>query len=229
MTPDGIINPDIAQETGTNYELGSTLSLDDNNFKINVALYRMAIKNLLVSQRIGDDQYVGRNAGSTKHQGIELELNYRLNLNPKLQLIPFLNYTYSNHKFVEFIDEENDYSGNPLTGVPKHRMTTGLQMQWRNGLYWNTTHQYVGSIPLTDGNTLSSTSYNLLNSKIGYSKQLSHTFSIGLDLGINNITNTKYAQSVLINARSFGGREPRYFYPGNNRNFYGSLLLNYRL
>ena len=229
LTPEGVINPDIAQETGTNYELGSELSLDNNNLKIEVALYRMAIKNLLVAQRVGDDEFIGKNAGSTKHQGIELDLNYKLTLSPKFQITPFMSYSYSNHKFVEFIDGDDDFSGNPLTGVPNHRLNTGLQMQWRNGLYWNTTHQYVGKIPLTDANTLSSASYNLLNTRMGYKKQLSHTITIGFDFGINNLTDTHYAQSVLINASSFGGSAPRYFYPGNDRNFYGSLLLNYRL
>ena len=229
LTPEGVINPDIAQETGTNYELGSKLSLDNNNLKIEVALYRMTIKNLLVAQRVGEDEFIGKNAGSTKHQGIELDIYYKLNLSPKFQITPFLSYSYSNHKFVEFIDGENDYSGNPLTGVPNHRLNSGLQMQWRNGLYWNTTHQYVSEIPLTDANTLLSTSYNLLNTRMGYKKQLSHAITIGLDFGINNITDAKYAQSVLINASSFGGNAPRYFYPGNNRNYYGSLLLNYRL
>ena len=229
LTPEGVINPDIAQETGTNYELGSQLSLDNNNLKVEVALYRMAIKNLLVAQRVGEDEFIGKNAGSTKHQGIELDVNYKLTLSPKFQITPFMSYSYSNHKFVEFIDGDDDFSGNPLTGVPKHRMHSGFQMQWRNGLYWNTTHQYVGKIPLTDANTLSSASYNLLNTRMGYKKQLSHTITIGLDFGINNLTDTHYAQSVLINASSFGGRAPRYFYPGNERNFYGSLLLNYRL
>jgi iron complex outermembrane receptor protein len=229
LTPDGVINPDIAQETGTNYELGSQLSMDNNNLKIEVALYRMAIKNLLVAQRVGEDEFIGKNAGSTKHQGIELDVNYKLAITPKMQLIPFVSYSYSNHRFVEFIDGDNDYSGNPLTGVPAHRLNSGLQMQWRNGLYWNTTHQYVGAIPLTDANSISSESYHLLNTRIGYKKQLSYTLSIGVDFGINNITDTHYAQSVLINASSFGGNAPRYFYPGNDRNYYGSLLLNYRL
>jgi iron complex outermembrane receptor protein len=229
LTPEGVINPDIAQETGTNYELGSQLSLDNNNLKVEVALYRMAIKNLLVAQRVGEDEFIGKNAGSTKHQGIELDVNYKLTLSPKFQITPFMSYSYSNHKFVEFIDGDDDFSGNPLTGVPKHRLNSGLQMQWRNGLYWNTTYQYVGEIPLTDANTLSSKSYNLLNTRMGYKKQLSHTITIGLDFGINNLTDTHYAQSVLINASSFGGRAPRYFYPGNDRNFYGSLLLSYRL
>jgi len=229
LTPDGIINPDIAQETGTNYEVGTQLSLANNNLKLDVAIYRMDIKNLLVAQRVGDDQYIGKNAGSTKHQGLELDLNYRIRLAPKLLLTPFVAYSFSHHKFVEFLDGDNDYSGNPLTGVPEHRLNSGLQIRMGNGFYWNTTHQHVGRISLTDANTLSSEGFDLLHTRLGYKKQLTSNFSLGIDFGINNFTNTKYAQSVLINASSFGGNEPRYFYPGNDRNYYGGVALGYQL
>jgi len=183
----------------------------------------------LVAQRVGEDEFIGKNAGSTKHQGLEINLNYKIEITPKLHLTPFVAYSFSHHKFIEFIDGENIYSGNPLTGVPEHRFNSGVQLRMGNGLYWNTTHQHVGRISLTDANTLSSEGYNLLHTRLGYKKQLTKQFSIGVDFGINNLGNTKYAQSVLINAVGFGGSEPRYFYPGNDRNFYGGLLLNYNL
>jgi len=229
LTPDGVINPEIAQETGTNYELGSGLSLANNALKIDISLYRMDIKNLLVAQRVGEDEYIGKNAGRTKHQGVELDINYRIKLADKLFFSPFISYSFSNHKFVEFIDRDNDFSGNPLTGVPEHRMINGIQFKIGDGFYWNTTHQYVGRISLNDANTLSSDGYNLLHSRIGYKKQLTPQFSLGLNFGVNNLTDTKYAQSVLINAVGFGGNEPRYFYPGNDRNFYGGIQLMYKL
>ncbi|WKX77728.1 TonB-dependent receptor family protein [Zobellia laminariae] len=197
LTPEGVINPDIAQETGINYELGGQFNLFKKNLHVDLAVYRMDIKNLLVDQRIGEDQYIGKNAGSTKHQGIDLELSYTIALTPQLQLRPFINYTLSDFSFVEFIDGENDFSGNPLTGVPKNRLNSGLQMQMNNGFYWNTTHQYVDKISLTDANTLYSDAFNVLNTKIGYRKELSSRFTIGLNFGINNIFDTKYAQSVL--------------------------------
>ncbi|WP_400070929.1 TonB-dependent receptor family protein [Zobellia russellii] len=229
LTPEGVINPDIAQETGMNYEIGGLFNFFNKNFRVDVAIYRMDIKNLLVDQRIGEDQYVGKNAGSTKHQGIDLELSYAIKLSPQLQLRPFINYTLSDFSFVEFIDEDNDFSGNPLTGVPKNRLNSGLQLQMKNGFYWNTTHQYVDQISLTDANTLYSDEFNVFNSKIGYRKQLSARFSIGFDFGVNNIFDTKYAQSVLINATGFGGSEPRYYYPGNGRNWYGGLKLGMKI
>ncbi|WP_289037395.1 TonB-dependent receptor [uncultured Zobellia sp.] len=229
LTPEGVINPDIAQETGMNYEIGGLFNFFNKNFRVDVAIYRMDIKNLLVDQRIGEDQYVGKNAGSTKHQGIDLELSYAIKLSSQLLLRPFINYTLSDFSFVEFVDEDNDFSGNPLTGVPKNRLNSGLQLQMKNGFYWNTTHQYVDQISLTDANTLYSDEFNVLNSKIGYRKQLSARFSIGFDFGVNNIFDTKYAQSVLINATGFGGSEPRYYYPGNGRNWYGGLKLGMKI
>ena len=189
----------------------------------------MNVKNLLVAERIGDDQYIGKNAGKTKHQGLELSINYTLSISSKIQLTPFINYTGNDHKFIEFIDKGVDFSGNPLTGVPKHRITSGVQMRLFTNFYWNTVHQYVGAIPLTDANSLSSDSFNVYNTRMGYQKKLSDKFSIGVDFGINNLFNIVYAQSVLINTQAFGGSEPRYFYPGNERNYYGSLRLGYRL
>jgi len=229
LTPDGVINPDIAQETGTNYELGSQLFLLKNNLHLLVAVYQMDVKNLLVAERIGDDQFVGRNAGKTRHQGLEAAINYRWDLASGLRITPFMNYTYNQHSFVEFVDGDDDFSGNPLTGVPKHRLNSGLQLQFKDHLFWNTTHQYVSSIPLTDANSLYSDPFHVFATKWRYEQKLSSSFSLGFALGINNLFNVRYAQSVLINTQAFGGAEPRYYYPGNNRNYYTSIRLRYTL
>ncbi|MRI01450.1 TonB-dependent receptor plug domain-containing protein [Kriegella sp. EG-1] len=229
LTPEGVINPDISQETGINYEIGSQLHFFDKKLSLNIALYQMNITNLLVAERVNDDQYIGKNAGKTRHKGVELSLSYHLNLGAKVYITPFINYTYNNHKFIEFIDEGEDYSGNPLTGVPKNSVTSGLQTQFFNNFYWNTTYQYVGSIPLTDANSLSSDSYGIVHTKIGFQKRMTSNFTLGIDFGVNNLFDKVYAQSVLINTQGFGGSEPRYFYPGNGINYYSGLRLGYRL
>ena len=229
LTPDGVINPDIDQETGMNYELGTHLFLHDKRFYLNLALYQMDIKNLLVAQRVGDDQFIGKNAGKTRHRGLEITMNYRWDLSPQIQITPFINYTLSDHEFIEFIDGDNDFSGNPLTGVPKQRRTAGLQMQFFRDFYWNIVHQHVSEIPLTDANTLESDPFTVFTTRLGYRKKLSERFTVGMDLGINNVFDKVYARSVLINTQGFGGSEPRYYYPGDARNFYGSLRLGYHL
>lgn len=231
LTPDGIINTDIVQETGTNYEIGIEHKSKDDRLKLDVAFYLMPINNLLVAKRVGDNQYIGRNAGKTKHQGVDLDWSYRINLTNKITILPFISYTYSNHKFVDFIDEEADadYSENALTGVPKNKINSGIQTNFGNGLFVNITHQFIDEIPLTDANSLYSDSFNLLNIKVGYKNQITEKLRVGIDLGINNLTDTKYAQSVLINATGFEGNAPRYFYPGNTINYYGGIKLNYTL
>ena len=229
LTPDGVINPDIAQETGTNYELGTNLYLDDRRLQLNLTVYQMNIKNLLVGERINEDQFVGKNAGKTRHRGLEVGLSYDWNISKNLQLSPFINYTLTDHSFVAFIDEAQDFSGNPLTGVPKQRRTSGIQLRLFQNFYWNTTHQHVSEIPLTNAADLYSDPFTVFNSRLGYLKKLSEHFTLGFDLGINNLFDKLYAQSVLINTQGFGGREPRYFYPGDAQNYYGSLRLGYQL
>ena len=188
----------------------------------------MNIKNLLVGERINEDQFVGKNAGQTRHRGLEIGLSYHWNISKDIQLTPFVNYTLTDHSFLEFIDEGDDFSGNPLTGVPKQRSTSGIQFRLFENFYWNTTHQHVGKIPLTNAADLYSDPFTVFNTRLGYQKKLSEHFTIGVDLGVNNLFDKVYAQSVLINTQGFGGREPRYFYPGDERNYYGSLRLGYK-
>lgn len=227
LTPDGIINPDIAQETGTNYELGTEWLLFKNNLSMNLTLYLMDVKNLLVAQRVGEDQYIGRNAGKTRHQGLEIDLQYRNKLSQSITFSPYLSYTLNDHSFVDFVDGDNDYSGNPLTGVPKHRLSSGIDFRHKNGLQLNLTHQFVDEIPMTDANSIRSDSFNVFHAKLGFRTAISSHVNLGLNAGINNVFNTNYAQSVLINAVGFGGAQPRYYYPGNRLNYFGGLQLNY--
>ncbi len=229
LTPDGLINPDIKQETGWNYEVGTKFSSKDARLWLSMAVFRMDIKNLLVAERVGEDQFIGRNAGQTRHQGLELDLNYLFSLNSDLNITPFLSYTFSNHKFVDFVDGEEDYSGNPLTGVPANRFNLGFKVAHQKGFFWNNTYQYVGTIPLRDDDSISSDAFGVYNTRIGYRIPSSGQLGIELNFGINNVFDTLYAQSVLINAGSFGGNEPRYFYPGNDRNYYGNISIRYSL
>lgn len=228
LTPDGVINPDIAQETGTNYELGTDLYLNDRKFHLNMTIYQMNVRNLLVAERVAEDQFIGKNAGKTRHRGIEIAMDYTWVLSPRLQIAPFLSFTLNDHEFVEFIDQGEDFSGNPLTGVPKQMRTAGIQSQFLDGFYWNIAHRHVSEIPLTDANSLQTEAFVVFTTRMGYRKPLSEKFTVGIDFGINNILDEQYAESVLINAGSFGG-EPRYYYPGNPRNFYGSLRVGWRL
>ena len=229
LNPDGLVNPDISQEKGMNYELGGKGSWLKRRMQGSLAIYQMDIEGLLVAERVDEDQFIGRNAGKTRHRGLEASLQYLIPTGSAWSLSPFFSYTLNDHVFREFTDGDSDYSGNPLTGVPRHRVYAGMQVNADAGWYWNSNYQFVDAIPLTDGNTESSDPYHLVNTQFGYRTQWGEHLNIGLELGVNNVFDTRYASSVLINARGFGGSEPRYFYPGNGRNYYAGLLLLYNL
>lgn len=228
LTPDGIINPDLNQEKGWSYELGGVLQLLKRKLNLGLSLYQMDITDLLVAERIDEDLFIGRNAGKTKHQGIELDASFLGNINSSWSLMPRLSYSYSNHTFVDFVDGDNDFSGNDLAGVPRHRINSGLTLRNTNGFVFNLSHQFVDAIPLTDANTLFSESFNVFNLQLRYRTALWDKFNIGFNFGINNLFDTNYAQSVLINAIGFGGAEPRFFYPGNGINYFSGIQLQYR-
>ncbi len=227
LTPEGIINPDIGPETGWNYEVGTDIYFFNRNLHLQSAAYLLSISNLLVAERVGNDQFIGRNAGKTHHRGLEFQANYSFNIASGFEINPFINAEFNFHKFLDFVDEADDFSGNDLTGVPDKKITAGIRVYHNSGIGISSNFRHIGSQPITDSNSLYSNSYNLLNIQAEYKKAIADAFYIRLSAGINNVTNSMYASSILINASGFGGSEPRYYYPGLPRNYYSSLQIQY--
>lgn len=227
LTANGTINSNIKPESGYNFEIGGKFYLLDKKLYTEFSLYRMQINDLLVAQRIGDDQYVGVNAGETLHQGIELFADYNLQIIPSLSLNPFFSASVGKYEFRDFLDNNNDFSGNDLTGVPSKTINTGIMFNSTTGLYLSADYQFVDRIPLNDANTIYSNSYKIINLKTGYRLELSKGLSSKIAFGINNIGNEKYASMVLVNATSFGNTAPRFYYPGLPINYYGNISFEY--
>ncbi|MBF8151139.1 TonB-dependent receptor [Winogradskyella sp. F6397] len=228
LTPEGVINPDLGPETGINYELGTEVFLLDRKLKFELSAYLLDIQNLLVADRIGDDQYIGRNAGQTEHKGIELSVSYTQIFENSFTLAPYLNAEITDNRFIDFVDDQTDYSGNTLTGVPDTKVNGGVHFGYKNFVL-NTNFLHVGDMPLNDANTLYSDDYTVFNTKLSYRSKLSDHFSIEINTGINNFTDEHYASSVLINAIGFGNSEPRYYYPGMPRNWFSGFKIAYSI
>ena len=227
LLPGGQINTDLEPETGWNYEIGTRGTLLNSKLQFSIALYRLDVRNLLVARRTAQDQFIGINAGQTLHDGLELDLSSNLIDKEKFKLNAFFNYSLNNYKFEDFVDGDNDFSGNDLTGVPSDILNAGLDFNSKIGVYGTINFQYVGQQPITDSNSLYSDSYNLTNIKIGFQKSISEKLKLNVFYGLDNVFDEDYASQILINARSFGGSQPRYFYPGNPVNYYTGLNINY--
>ncbi|MBW1294497.1 TonB-dependent receptor domain-containing protein [Aquimarina litoralis] len=229
LLPDGDFNPDIKPEVGWNYEIGTRYQLLNNKLYGSFSIYSLRVKDLLVSRRTEEDNFFAINAGRTEHNGIEGILNYQLLTSENKQLLLILNGTLNDYKFDDFVDLDNDFSGNDLTGVPSHIINVGLDYVTQKGLYGNLNFQQVGTMPANDDNTVYSDSYELLHGKIGYRNEIGAHIVYDIFLGANNIFDTNYIAQLQINARGFGGTAPRYFYPGLPFNMYGGINIKYRL
>jgi iron complex outermembrane receptor protein len=227
LTPQGQINTNLAPETGINYEAGFKGNWLEKKWYTEISVFSIQIKNLLVAQRIGPDQYVGINAGKTNHNGMEFLTNYRFLMGSKLQVKPYINGALNFFKFDRFINDNVDFSGNELPGVPKYTVNFGVDVQSNSGFEFFSNYRSVGEIPLNDENSNYTDRYNLLNFKTGYSFKIIDDILLNVYAGVNNALDEHYAASVVTNAVGFGGAAPRYYYPGNPRNYYGGLQLNY--
>ena len=230
LTPDGLINTDIGAESGWNFEWGFRSNLSDA-ISLDLSIYNMIVDDLLVNRveediNTGFDQIVLVNAGKTNHFGSDILLNASLLSSSNASLDASVTYSYQNYKFNDFFDEDaqEDYSGNVLTGTVPHRFYNTLRGRF-SMLYFNLSHQYVDEMPMRDDNSVFSDSYNLLNLKLGLTSRADTDTRWEIYGGINNLADQLYAPMVLINAGSFGGNAPRYFYPGQPRNFFAGIKL----
>ena len=228
LTPDGVYNPDIRPETGWNYETGITFQFPRER-QLRLTCYRMDIRNLLVARRTGLDQFIGVNAGRSLHQGIELSGRYPWNPIDRHHLLLSGQGSFQPYRFVDFVDGDDDFSGNRLTGSPRYVARVRLQHVWelRGAWQWENQldQQWVGDQPITDANDLFADGYAVSNWRSSLRLPRIKRLDTHFYVGISNLFDARYAAMLNINARAFGGREPRYFYPGLPRHFYVGLRL----
>ena len=224
LDENGIVNPDIKPETGWNYELGFIGTINKNKLSYKLNLYYMDIKNLLVAQRTSFDTFTGVNAGRTTHPGLEATINFPLLRSQNLTITSSNNFSKYWYIFKEFNNRGNDYSQNKLTGVPTHTTYSKIKFDFKNYIA-QVSLQNIGKIPMNDSNELFTNSYSVIDLKLSRLYSLKN-LGINISTGINNLFDKKYASGIVINARGFGGSDPRYYYPGLPRNYFISLNLS---
>ncbi|GAA0872991.1 TonB-dependent receptor [Gangjinia marincola] len=230
LLPQGSFNPDISPERGWNLELGTSLSLLKSKLNLTASVYRLWVDDLLVSRRTALDEAFAINAGQTLHTGIETLVNLNVLNTPSWEVSPMASaafYLYEFEDFQEIVGEELiNYNGNQLTGVPQGVYNVSTQFKHASGIFGNVVLQHVGEIPVNDMNTVFSDSYSLINTRLNYKREVSKPIDVVVFFGINNMFDTNYVSQLQVNARGFGGNEPRYFYPGLPRNYYVGIQVS---
>jgi iron complex outermembrane receptor protein len=229
LQPEGNINPEIKPETGIQYELGARLFLREKRFELDATLYQIDLQNLLVTKRLTEDQFTGINAGKTNHKGIELAMKKELFNLKKFpgNLTTGLSYFRSVNRFIDFYDNGNNYNGNLLPGIPKQTLAILLKWLLHNNTEITSDFNYNGNQYLDDSNNLTYPGYCIINFKVKTSFNLNKQIKIVVYGGIKNLTDTNYASMLIVNALSLGNNEPRFYYPGQPRNFYSGIQFSF--
>jgi len=228
-TSDGDINETLEAEKGINYELGLRGNFFDNKISVDATGFFMRQYETIVSQTLQGGNATFRNAGSTRQMGVEAMLGWLVFNTPGAlfeQLRFRTSLTYHDFIFDEYEkasgQENQDFSGNQLTGTAPFISVNTIDLSLGNGLYCFFSHNFTDEIPLNDSNTVYSRSYHLVNAKLGW--EGINILGAGLEVfvGSNNLLNEQYSLGNDLNA--FGNR---YFNPSPTRNYYGGINIKF--
>ena len=227
LLPEGIRNDQLRPEKGWNLELGLRGDVWDKRFAFDLTGYVLWVRDLLVTKRITEEIFTGINAGRSFHAGLESLVNWTLIrgrvTGTGLHLVH--SFQYSGNRFVEFVDDDADYSGTELPGIPDYKSHLSLKWLTRLAIETSLSLHMVGKQYLADDNQGVYEAYQTLDWNLSYARDLSSRFGFSAAFGINNLLDQSHASMILINAPSFGGGPPRYYYPGMPRNIYFMLSL----
>ncbi|MGW8121730.1 TonB-dependent receptor [Roseivirga echinicomitans] len=222
-TNEGSINRSIQPEKGTNYEWNVRGNLMDNRLSFDMAIFRFDLKESISSYTNNDGVVLFRNAGKNTQQGLEIQLLgewIKDEEQPLRNLSTSLSYTLHAFEYENYVNNNNDFSGNALPGTAKNVLALQVNASFIYDLDVNLSYQYSDAIPLNDANTVYSRPYNLWNINYSYDIPKKKKTQWELFGGVNNIFDVDYSLGNDLNA--FGNR---YFQPAPGRNYFMGVRL----
>lgn len=216
-------NQDLSPEFGWNKEIG--LRKQFGNFLFAEAGYfDFRMKDAIVRRQNEAGQEYFVNSGETVQKGLEFLLESK-NFDLKNDFLSQFKFRFSGNvydfKFKNYKQNENDFSGNDLTGVPKTSLNSLLNFTFFNKLSVDYSHFYTSKMPLNDANSVWSDAYLIGNIQFRFPVKIDKT-KVNLFLQIQNLYNEDYVLGFDINA--FGNR---YYNPAAKRNFILGMNVNF--
>ncbi|MBN3581235.1 TonB-dependent receptor [Algoriphagus aestuarii] len=222
-TNEGSLNLDLEAEKGLNTEFGFRLGKDRLN--IEATAFYFQLKQTITTYTNEQGVVLFRNAGATDQKGLEAAIDYAIIQNSASAIRDLkIGTAFTGHyfKFKDYQKQDNDYSGNDLTGVAPNTLVSRIDLRTAPGIYLNFTHQFTDKMPLNDANTVYQDSYNLVNLRFGWAKWIGKAWEIEAFGGVDNLLDESYSLGNDLNP--FGGR---YYQPAPTRNWYGGIKVGF--
>ncbi len=226
---DGGVSDLLLPENGWQRELGLIYKSKSNRFLISSSVFYNSVMNQIITKRITEEQFIKINAGESSFFGVEARLSHLLINEDQLTSRLGLSYAWSDFSFDDFTDDGVILDGNRIPGISKHKASLVLSGKVFNRFSYRADLLVNGELPMNDQNTKYYDGYEVLNLTLSYHQKISERFDINLTAMADNLLNQSYASMILVNAPSFGGADPRWYYPGAPRSLRFGFELNYNL
>ncbi|HYD22835.1 MAG TPA: TonB-dependent receptor, partial [Flavipsychrobacter sp.] len=225
LAPTGsYINTKLRPVNGWNYETGLRGYLLNGRLYYDMCGFYFTLDNTIVQRRdsAGGDYYI--NGGGTRQLGLEMQVNYRVLVYSGIvnTLTVEAAYTKYDFRYRDFMQFNNDYSGNYLPGIPANAFAMSVDLLTTFNAYLNLNLYYNDIIPLSDNNSIYDHSYALVNIRIGY-RYMAARWGIDVFTGCNNLLNENYSLGNDVNAAG-----NRFYNVAPGINYFGGVLLSYK-
>lgn len=213
-------NPDLDPEKADNYEIGLRGKLIGSRLDYDITGYRTDIKDMLVAD---DEREVYVNAGEVRVQGVESTIGCIVGDSWRFDVA----HTYAVNEYTDFINSDDDFSGNTLRASPEHHLdarTTWMPISGLSAeLEWNSISSYYTNDDNDADPDGKATRPDLFNLRLSYERGPWTLWGTVL-----NLLDSKYAERVTYSSPSRysdGGREYRV---GEPITFYAGLSYTFK-
>ena len=209
----GALNFNLEAEKANSIELGYRFG--KNKWYFDITAYYQELKNAITREQITGEQFQYNNSGLITFKGLEWLASYNFKL-ASIILEPNFSGTYTRYTYVDFIQEDADYSGNQVPGISPvnanfwinamiDRLTIVPEVFYRSDMFFN------------DENTVQGNEYLLVNIYMEYQYLLKYG-SLKGRLGVRNITNEVFSSFIQANAV-----RDKFYNPAPGRSFFVGL------
>ena len=106
--------------------------------------------------------------------------------------------------------------------MPKNIIAVLADVQFKKGIYFNSTWYYADKIFLDDANAVSADAYHLIGCRVGWKVNLKTNNKLNFYFGVDNLLNETYSLGNDINAA--GGR---YYNAAPAKNYYAGIAFEW--
>ncbi len=221
-TPSGAggFNPALDPQHAWNFEIGFRGNVADGRFTYSAAAFHINVTDALIPFEVPSEpsRVFFRNAGETRHQGIELAASAQ----PVGGLTLTSAYTLADYTFQDFQTEDGVFDGNEIPGVPHHKFYGSIRYASSIGLWVANDYNVASSYYADDANSVVIEDYVTVDLRAGWEGDIGN-WRLAPFVGVLNVFDTEYIGSVTVNA-GFG----RYFEPSPPRNGFLGLEISAR-